>query len=93
MQQTNITSFEELIEYIENSDISVKDIGRITQESLDLRIVFDKDKEEVIKDLKEYWSEWKDVPERPLFLEQRELKFSIKDFFQPGEQIATRKLK
>jgi hypothetical protein len=49
MKQTNITSFEELLNYIETSEVSIPDIHKICLETLDHRILFYYDKNELIK--------------------------------------------
>jgi hypothetical protein len=85
--KVDITSFEELIEYIETNDsITVSDINKLVKETIGVRLVFYSlfdtiEKDKLVQDLKEFWNRWKDAKERPLFLTQKELEFSIKDIF------------
>jgi hypothetical protein len=85
--KVDITSFEELIEYIETNDsITVSDINKLVKETLGVRLVFYRlfdtiEKDKLVQDLKDFWNRWKDEKERPLFLTQKELEFSIKDIF------------
>jgi hypothetical protein len=85
--KVDITSFEELIEYIETNDsITVSDINKLVKETIGVRIVFYSlfdtiEKDKLVQDLKEFWNKWKDAKDRPLFLVQKESEFSIKDIF------------
>jgi hypothetical protein len=66
--EKNIETFEQLMEFIENNDLSIDQISKLTKETIDLHILFYNDKDEVIRDLKEYWASWNHTTERPLFL-------------------------
>tara|TARA_R110000782_G_scaffold268929_1_gene366098 strand:+ start:207 stop:455 length:249 start_codon:yes stop_codon:yes gene_type:complete len=75
-----IETFEELIEFIETNDLSIDQIAKLTKETIDLYIMFYNDKDEVIRDLKEYWIDWNHTTERPLFLGAN-YPFDIKQFW------------
>jgi hypothetical protein len=63
-----IENFEDLIEFIENNDLSIEQIAKLTKETIDLHIMFYSDKNELMTDLKAYWKQWNHTTERPLFL-------------------------
>ncbi len=67
--QISINSFNELIKFIENNEVSNKDIAEIILKTMRVFIFFE-NKENLILELKEYWNLYKDKPlnERPLFL-------------------------
>jgi len=69
-KQFKIRSFDDLIDFIENEDAPKKDIGNIISNILSVWVWSSqyKDKKELIKDLREYWSKWKNKRERPIFL-------------------------
>jgi hypothetical protein len=75
-----IETFEDLIEFIENNDLSVDQIAKLTKETIDLYILYYSDKDEVIRDLKAYWLRWSHTTERPLFL-GADFPFDIKKFW------------
>ena len=78
--ENNIQNFEELIDFIENNDISIREISRLCKATIDLYIVCYSDKTEVVKDLKTFWIEWGDKAERPVFLNAT-VPFDIKQFW------------
>jgi predicted transcriptional regulator len=78
--QTNIETFEQLISFIENNNISISEISKLCKETIDLYIVFYSDKAEVLKDLKQYWIEYGHLKERPIFLNAT-VPFDIKQFW------------
>lgn len=63
-----IETFEDLIKFIKNNDISIDEIAKLTKETIDLHIMYYNDKNEVIGDLEIYWLQWSHTIERPLFL-------------------------
>lgn len=46
-----IETFEDLIIFIKNNDISIDEIAKLTKETIDLYIMYYNDKDEVIRDL------------------------------------------
>lgn len=70
-----IDTFEDLIFFIENTNLKQQQIETLIQKTINVWVIIDFDKEfnkkELIKDLKEFWSEWSNKPktERPLFLD------------------------
>jgi hypothetical protein len=78
--ETNIETFEQLISFIENNNISISEISKLCKETIDLYIVFYSDKAEVLKDLKQYWIEYEHAQERPIFLNAT-VPFDIKQFW------------
>ena len=66
-----INTFDEMIEFIENNDLTQKHIEQLVGACLKVLFVnVPKDKQKVIQVLKDYWSEWKDRPKncRPIFI-------------------------
>lgn len=63
-----IETFEDLIIFIKNNDISIDEIAKLTKETIDLYIMYYNDKNEVVRDLEAYWLQWSHTIERPLFL-------------------------
>jgi len=78
--ETKIETFQDLINFIETTDISITEIAKLCKETIDLYIVFYTDKEEVLKDLKQYWVKYEHEQERPIFLNAT-LPFDIKQFW------------
>lgn len=68
-----IDTFEDLIFFIKNTELKQQQIETLIQKTINVWVIIDFDKEfnktELIKDLKEFWSEWGNKPktERPLF--------------------------
>ena len=75
-----IETFENLIEFIKNNDISINEISKLMKETIDLHILFYNDKDELIRDLEAYWEQWKHTIERPVFL-GADFPFDIKKFW------------
>jgi len=76
-----ITSFEELIDFIQQNELSIENISKLVKESIGLHIVFYSNKDELIKDLIVFWDEYKDTTERPIFLDA-EHPFDVKKFWE-----------
>jgi hypothetical protein len=78
--ETNIETFEQLILFIENNDLSISEISKLCKATIDLHIVFYSDKAEILKDLKTYWAKYEHEKERPIFLDS-EIPFDLKKFW------------
>lgn len=69
-----IDTFEDLIFFIENTNLKQQQIETLIQKTINVWVIIDFDKEfnkkELIKDLKEFWNEYGNKPktERPFFL-------------------------
>ena len=70
-----IDTFEDLIFFIENTNLKQQQIETLIQKTINVWVIIDFGKEfnktELIKNLKDFWSEWgnKSKTERPLFLD------------------------
>jgi len=69
-KQFKIKSFDDLIEFIENEEASLKDIESIINHTMRVIVISDEkyDKSHMIDKLKDFWDKFKDVQECPLFL-------------------------
>lgn len=71
-EQIEINTFDDLINFIETQNASTKDIQNIISKTVGVYVFLnsDNDKTQLIKDLKTYWSKYKNKPlaERPMFL-------------------------
>ena len=64
-----INNFGELIIYIQDNDLSKKQLNKILFPTLSVFVVKDYSKNELIERLKEYYCEWHDTRPRPIFLD------------------------
>ena len=75
IKEFKISSFDDLIEFIETQDIPPKDIEEIIAETMfvytSLKDNFNKD--DLINKLNEYWSKYRSIQERPLFMDVKPL--------------------
>jgi len=71
-----IKSFEELIQFIENNELTIEKMNEIISKALKVYYSTNADKETIITNIKEYWNQYKDIEETPLF---PDIKHSIKD--------------
>ena len=69
-KQFKIKSFDDLIEFIENEEASLKEIEEIIRQTLRVIVISDEkyDKRDLIEKLKDFWNKFKGPQERPLFL-------------------------
>lgn len=68
--EVEIRTFDELIEFLENNDLSERKINEILMNTIHSLYTGDTaNKEEMTLALKEFWNEWSDKPERPLFID------------------------
>lgn len=65
---TNLNTFDEMIDYIRNNDLTIDQINRITSVAIGCFLP-SLPKDELIKEIEKYYQEWKDTPpqDRPLF--------------------------
>jgi hypothetical protein len=74
-----IKSYEDLVETIKNESLSMEQITELISMVLKVWVLKDyKSVAELLKDLDEYWSEWKHTNERPIFIKDE---FSISDIY------------
>jgi hypothetical protein len=74
-----IKSYEDLVETIKNESLSMEQITELVSMVLKVWILKDyKSVAELLKDLDEYWLEWKHTNERPIFIKDE---FSISDIY------------
>lgn len=67
---TIIKTYSQLIEYIRNNNLNVKQASVLITESLSVWIVKDyNNTDALLSDVETYWQQWKHTIERPLFLE------------------------
>ena len=68
--QIMINSFEDLIHYLNESDLSVKQTSELVNKGLNLLFLNDYNtKEEMIEILIDYWLKWKHTSEKPIFID------------------------
>ena len=69
-KQFKIKSFDDLVEFIENEEASLKDIEKIIRQTMRVIVISDEkyDKRDLIEKLKDFWNKFKGGQERPLFL-------------------------
>ena len=70
-RQYKISSFDDLIYFIENEEASLKEIENIINQTLRVIVISgeDYDKSLLIEELKTFWNKFKNSQERPIFLD------------------------
>lgn len=68
MQQTHIKTFAQLITYFEKPEVTVKVIKQVLSEPKIVWISGNESKDEILRQLKEFWANYSQSTERPLFL-------------------------
>lgn len=63
-----ISSFDELMRFIESNDLTPKQLNALIIHSLRVYYFEEIPKAELIQKLKEYWGQYEDNIEKPLFL-------------------------
>lgn len=64
-----INTFEDLLQFIEQNDLTHKQISDIVQASTNSILINKYErKEDLIHDLKQFWSRWKNHNEKPIFI-------------------------
>lgn len=64
-----INSFNELIKFFKQDEITFKDVSEICNKTLFIYFVKDYTKDEAIKILINFWHKWGHTRERPLFID------------------------
>ena len=69
-QEYKISSFDDLIEFIETQDVPLKDIEEIVRLTMNVIVLIEGDysKSDLIEKLKDFNSNFKEGQERPLFI-------------------------
>jgi hypothetical protein len=78
-----INNYQDLLDFIKQPNVTAKQATEVVCKALNVLIIFEITKEELIKCTENYitqWSMWEG--ERPIFLEQKGTDFSIKDIFK-----------
>ncbi len=80
---TTINSYDELLEFIKRNNINNKQATEIVCKALNVLCIFAKSKDEVIKATEYYINRFckNGNSQRPLFLDQKEDLFNIKDIY------------
>jgi hypothetical protein len=83
-----INNFEELLTFLKRKEITSQHINEILIKSIGIYCYAEDDKEEIIRQLQEYWVKFGHLPisRRPLFLNQKEVEFNIKDIYKETVQ-------
>jgi len=78
-----INNYDELLEFVKREDVSVKDATEIVCKALGVICLFEKTKEELIKDTENHIKQYcqNDSLGQPIFLGQTNLDFDIKEVF------------
>ena len=84
-----INNFEELLTFLKRKEITSQHINEILIKSIGIYCYAEDDKEEIIRQLQEYWNSFGNLPitERPIFLSQKNLDFNISDMYIEAVQI------
>lgn len=78
-----INNYNDLLEFIKRDDVTTKQATEVVCKALKVLIIFEITKEELIKCTENYITQWSMYEgERPIFLEQTEPEFNIKDVFK-----------
>ena len=68
-RRTKINSFEDLIQFIENHNVSKEQIEQLTRETMKTIFIQDyESKEEMISDLKDFYYQYRDQEMLPIFI-------------------------
>jgi hypothetical protein len=83
-----INNFDELLTFLERKEITSQHINELLIKSIGVYCFGQDGKEEIISQLKEYWASFGNLPitERPIFLSQKSLNFSINDIYKETVQ-------
>lgn len=67
---TTINNFDDMIQFIREHDLTPDQTHELVRTCINSYLVTDyKSKDELITALTDFWSKWKDVDERPLFID------------------------
>jgi hypothetical protein len=75
-----ISTFQQLKEYILNNDLSDHDINILIKETMGVWVAKGYEKKHLIKILEAFIVEFPKIKDRPLFVDVEQNKISIKDF-------------
>ena len=83
-----INNFDELLTFLERKEVTSQHINELLIKSISVYCYGQDGKEEIIRQLKEYWVKFGHLPisRRPLFLSQKEVEFNIKDIYEETVQ-------
>lgn len=73
MKKISITTFAELLQFIESNDLTIEQMNALSMTALGCLSIYATTKEEFIETLKAYWQEWGDRSERPIFADNIDL--------------------
>lgn len=83
IQKMEINNYDDLLEFIKREEVTAKQASEIVCKALNILILFEMPKEELIKCTENYITQWSMYEgERPIFLEQKEVNFNVKDIFK-----------
>jgi len=64
-----INTFEDLIEFLKSNDLTPKETNDLINMALKCFFIDERPKDEMIEALITYWTKWKHVKERPIFID------------------------
>jgi hypothetical protein len=78
-----INNYNDLLKFIKREDVNSKQATEVVCKALNVLCIFEKSKDEVIKATEYYINRFckNGNSQRPLFLEQKEDQFNIKDIY------------
>ena len=82
--EVEINNYDDLLRFIERDDVPVEFCAEVVQKFLKVLIIFQTSKPDLIQATKSHIEKFGSIPahwEQPLFLNQKELEFNIKDIF------------
>jgi len=65
----NITSFEDMLEFINGNELTEPQINEILISAIGIITIYPFPKQRLIDRLRNFWNEWGRLTDRPLFLE------------------------
>jgi hypothetical protein len=78
-----INNYQQLLDFIKRDDVTATQGAEVVSKALNVLIIFEITKEELIKCTENYITQWSIYEgERPIFLEQKGTDFNIKDIFK-----------
>jgi len=81
-ERITINNEAELLEFIKREYVTSDQASKVVTTFLNVKVCFKCSKEEIIKSTEHYVNTFAGVDGKPIFLFQKGLEFSIKDFFQ-----------
>ena len=82
--QIVINNYDDLLKFIKRKEVTNKQAAEVVCKALKVLVIFEMTKEELIKCTEDFINRWciNNIGERPIFLEQKETVFNIKDIFK-----------